>query len=251
MTVLAKPRIIELHKSGDIQIEPFNLENVKNSSYDVTLGSTFWVESSPNVDMAPDYHPDSANWVGDVGGHSFKGFQNIEKYEYLLNMYSEESVRKMWKGPFTAMPLKVALPGIPLGTPVIVIGPKQNMLGHTHEFIGSTDLVHTTKMQARSSLGRNQITVCRCAGLGDIGYCDRWTIEITNNSDRPTILVPGRRIAQISFFATTGLDDVRDSYPETGKYQTKKLTGKSFAELEADWKPESLLPKMWKDAEAQ
>ena len=43
-------------------------------------------------------------------------------------------------------------------------------------------------MQARSSLGRSYIEVCKCAGMGDVGFCNRWTMEITNNSRSQRIL---------------------------------------------------------------
>jgi hypothetical protein len=32
----------------------------------------------------------------------------------------------------------------------------------------------TTMMKARSSLGRNFIEICKCAGWGDVGYINRW-----------------------------------------------------------------------------
>lgn len=74
-------------------------------------------------------------------------------------------------------------------------------------------------MKARSSLGRNFIEVCKCAGWGDIGYVNRWTMEITNNSRFYSIpLVVGRRIAQIVFFDSAGTIGSR-SYADTGKYQ--------------------------------
>jgi hypothetical protein len=56
-------------------------------------------------------------------------------------------------------------------------------------------------MKARSTWGRNFITVCKCAGWGDVGYVNRWTMEIANSSRNKHIpLVVGRRIAQIVFF---------------------------------------------------
>lgn len=75
-------------------------------------------------------------------------------------------------------------------------------------------------MKARSSLGRNFIEVCKCAGWGDVGYINRWTMEITNNSRYYSIpLVVGRRIAQIVFFDTEGTLEGR-SYELTGtRYQ--------------------------------
>jgi hypothetical protein len=58
------------------------------------------------------------------------------------------------------------------------------------------------------------------SGWGDVGFVNRWTMEITNNSRHYSIpLVVGRRIAQIVFFDTQGTLDSR-SYSDTGKYQT-------------------------------
>lgn len=99
-------------------------------------------------------------------------------------------------------------------------------------------------MKARSSVGRNFLETARCAGMGDIGYCNRWTMEITNNSRYHTIpLVVGRRIAQIVFFETDPITD-RD-YTQTGKYQTLR----HLSDMQAAWKPEDMLPKMYLDRE--
>ena len=85
---------------------------------------------------------------------------------------------------------------------VILLEPGETILAHTNEFIGGKGEV-TTMMKARSSVGRNFIEVCKCAGWGDVGYVNRWAMEITNNSRHYTIpLVVGRRVAQIVFFET-------------------------------------------------
>ena len=46
---------------------------------------------------------------------------------------------------------------------VIFLKPGETILGHTNEFIGGRKTV-TTMMKARSSMGRNFIEVCKCAG---------------------------------------------------------------------------------------
>lgn len=69
-------------------------------------------------------------------------------------------------------------------------------------------------------------------------------MEITNNSRFYAIpLVVGRRIAQIIFFDTDGI--AGDSYEASGKYQTTT----DDTELEANWSPSAMLPKMYKDRE--
>eukprot|EP00339_Tiarina_fusa_P025136 CAMPEP_0117032510 /NCGR_PEP_ID=MMETSP0472-20121206/23300_1 /TAXON_ID=693140 ORGANISM="Tiarina fusus, Strain LIS" /NCGR_SAMPLE_ID=MMETSP0472 /ASSEMBLY_ACC=CAM_ASM_000603 /LENGTH=165 /DNA_ID=CAMNT_0004741171 /DNA_START=211 /DNA_END=708 /DNA_ORIENTATION=+ len=127
---------------------------------------------------------------------------------------------------------------------VIWIAPGETILGHTNEFLGGRNSV-TTMMKARSSLGRNFIEVCKCAGWGDIGYTNRWTMEITNNSRYYSIpLVVGRRIAQIIFFDSEGTVE-GSSYEKSGKYQTDD----NMEHIMNSWVPEAMLPRMFKDRE--
>jgi dCTP deaminase len=126
---------------------------------------------------------------------------------------------------------------------VILLAPGETILAHTSEYIGGKHHI-TTMMKARSSLGRNFIEVCKCAGWGDVGYVNRWTMEITNNSRNHHIpLVVGRRIAQIIFFETGEIISKENDYSKSGKYQTSD----DIKILKKDWKPESMLPKVYKD----
>ncbi len=122
--------------------------------------------------------------------------------------------------------------------PVIPLLPRQRILAHTHEFIGINP-PGTTEMKARSSWGRLGIFVCVDAGWGDPGYRNRWTMEIHNSNDFPTVLPVGERVAQIIFHYTGD----SGHYADDGKYQTSK----SVAEMVADWKPESMTPRNYKD----
>jgi len=124
---------------------------------------------------------------------------------------------------------------------VIMLAPGETILAHSNEFIGGRNHI-TTMMKARSSLGRSFIEVCKCAGWGDVGYINRWTMEITNNSKHYFIpLVVGRRIAQLIFFETGPILD-RD-YSKSGKYQTTTDIKKMMKE----WDPKSMLPKLYHD----
>ena len=130
---------------------------------------------------------------------------------------------------------------------VILLGPGETVLGHTIEFIGGRDIC-VAKMYARSSLGRNFIEVCKDAGWGDIGYVNRWTMEITNNSQHFTIpLVAGRRIAQMVFYEVDPLKRGKDYVAEKGKYQHAS----DLKKLKKDWNPQMMLPKMHLDWEAR
>ena len=71
----------------------------------------------------------------------------------------------------------------------------------------------TTSMRARSSIGRSCLSVCKCAGVGDVGFISRWTMEITNHSHAMVQLPVGLRVAQILFY------EVGETFREyQGKY---------------------------------
>lgn len=216
---LSDTRILEAMKEGSVVIEPFDRENLATSSYDVTLGEFYFAEQHP------------------------KHFENI------YNIYDQEHVERVW-GTVARRAKKAGdllerynfdWRGIQPDEQIILLAPGETILGHTQEFIGGRDHV-TTMMKARSSLGRSFIEVCKCAGWGDVGYTNRWTMEITNNSAHYYIpLVVGRRIAQIVFFETGPIE--AKNYVKAGKYQTSD----SIKELKKTWKPEMMLPRLYTD----
>jgi dCTP deaminase len=131
--------------------------------------------------------------------------------------------------------------GISPNDKVILISPGETILAHTNEFIGGKNHI-TSQMHARSSFGRNFIEVCKCAGWGDVGFTNRWAMEITNNSTHHVIpLVVGRRIAQIVFYETGEI--LSHDYSKFGKYQSTS----NIKELKKIWKPEDMLPKLYND----
>jgi len=226
MSALSDLAILQHMIAGTVVIEPFRERQLNTSSYDVTLGEYYFRETRPTT-----------------------GDGEIQIY----NPYSETMVRRVWGACQTAERVgdirhkypPTALENIHDDERVIFINPGETILGHTLEFIGGRGTV-TTMMKARSSVGRNFIEVCKCAGWGDVGYINRWTMEITNNSHYTIPLVVGRRIAQIVFFDTDGTLRNR-SYADGGKYQTTR----DFALLVKDWNPQSCLPKMYMDSEIQ
>jgi dCTP deaminase len=216
-STLSDKAILEFNNRGEIVIEPFNPDNLNTSSYDVTLGEFYYRETSPD-------HENS----------------------HIYNMYSEKDVSRIWGEANQAKTSKehhLHMDNIKMEDKIIMIGPGETILAHTNEFIGGVSHI-TTMMKTRSSLGRNFIEACRCAGWGDVGFTNRWTLEITNNSQYYTIpLVVGRRIAQIVFFdigETNGTN-----YVNTGKYQSTL----DLNILMKEWKPTAMLPKMYNDYE--
>ncbi len=222
MAVLSKLELIKHLEAGNVVISPFNKDNVANSSYDVRLGKYFFRQSPI-------------------------------KHSQILNPFYEKSVRKMYDGIEEAVlvsEIKSKLNpfhGFSAKDKVILIAPDETILAHTIEFIGgkngTKDLpAVTTEMRARSSIGRIGIAVCKCAGWGDIGYVNRWTMEITNFSNVTIPLPVGLRIAQIIFHETSKVPEI-DKYSQKGKYQTSE----SIEGLKKNWKPEDMLPKLYKD----
>lgn len=222
MGVLSKPDILKHYKAGNIIIRPFNSQNVANASYDVRLGKYFYRQKNLN-------------------------------HTELLNPFSKESMEKMYEKCEEAIPVKELvskinkLENLKPSDKVILISPNETILAHTVEFIGgrngSDDLpAVTTEMRARSSIGRIGIAVCKCAGWGDIGYINRWTMEITNFSSSLIPLPIGLRIAQIIFHAVSKVGE-GDEYSKKGKYQTSF----DIASVVKNWKPQDMLPKLYND----
>lgn len=216
---LSNKKILEEMKKGDVVISPFKKENLATSSYDVTLGEWFFPQLPP------------------------KHFQNI------FNIYSKTDLDRVWgTEPKRAKPAKeifknykFQFEGINPEEKVIVLDPGETILAHTNEFIGGKKHI-TTMMKARSSMGRSFIEVCKCAGWGDVGYVNRWTMEITNNSKYYSIpLVVGRRIGQIVFFETGEIEG--DDYNVKGKYNSTT----DIKKLAKEWRPDMMLPKLYMD----
>lgn len=218
--LLSDKTIFEYLNNGEIIIHPFNKDNLKTSSYDVTLGPYYFREQD----------------IQETDGTN------------IYNIYSKSHVEKVWGNVQTAKPYSfykekgILLENIKDTDQIIFINPGESVLAHTNEFIGGVSHV-TTMMKARSSMGRSFIEVCRCAGMGDVGYYNRWTMEITNNSRNYRIpLVVGRRIAQIVFFDVGEI--LSNNYNETGKYQMHN----NLDDLMKNWKPSDMLPKLWRDS---
>ncbi len=216
---LSNKKILEEMKKGDIVISPFKKENLATSSYDVTLGEWFFPQLPP------------------------KHFQNI------FNIYSKTDLDRVWgteaKRAKPAKEIfknyKFQFDGINPEEKVIVLEPGETILAHTNEFIGGKKHI-TTMMKARSSMGRSFIEVCKCAGWGDVGYVNRWTMEITNNSKHYSIpLVVGRRIGQIVFVETGEIEG--DDYNVKGKYNSTT----DLKRLAKEWRPDMMLPRLYTD----
>lgn len=202
MTILSSTDIKREIAAGNIVIAGGS-PNIQNCSVDVTLGKHYFRHQSLISDC----------------------FNDSKIYAMLiptLDPTDPSQVRKFWNQQETA-------------DGCIVIRPGETILAHTEEFIGGCHHI-TTMLRARSSMGRCNVTICRDAGWGDIGYINRWCLQITNNNLNANIMLPvGTRIGQIIFLYS--------SVPES-QYQGQYQSTLDIEQLVANWKPENMLPSL-------
>lgn len=215
---LSNARILEEKKKGNIIISPYRRGLLQTSSYDVRLGEWYYRKQKPG---GPRLHnPYNQN-------HVKRRWGKVQRAEKAKKVFARFGIDAK---DYT---------DIKPNARVVVLAPGENILAHTYEFIGGQNVI-TTSMQAKSSFGRNQITVCMCAGWGDIDYVNRWTMEIKNHDeDEYVIIVVGQPIAQI-IFDYAGKIIPGSSYAQTGSYQQTA----SIIKLKKTWKPEMMLPKL-------
>jgi dCTP deaminase len=229
MTSLTDKEILAGITAGEILIHPFNRDQLQNCSYDVRLGEHFYRERT-----------------GTYGSFDNQPIFNIWSKESVENVFtqgtalSKQKVEEMYpKGGFESLPDD---------TKIILVYPGETILAHTEEFIGGIRGVNG-QMFARSSVARGLITVCKCAGWGDVGYINRWTMEITNMSKINIIpLIIGEPIAQIVFIKLSM--EPTFSYGLKGNYQSNTYVddeGKvNLERLKHDWQPDNMLPKLYR-----
>jgi dCTP deaminase len=190
-------------------------------------------------------------------------YRNSVKLD-VINPWCEAHVREYWGAPRKAAAARCQAEadslGVAPGQRFIVVAPGETILAHTNEFVGGRRCV-TTMMKCRSSLGRSSIGVCKCAGWGDVGYINRWTLEVTNFSTTTSVLLPvGHRIAQIVFlYCGVPLREYHGKYQDSAVVADAAAAAAALtatgdtraivAKLEASWTPEAMLPKLWLDYE--
>lgn len=227
-SLLSTPAILEILGTGVI-IDPFSREQLKSCSYDMRLGEWFYRMHGPEDTGDTVFNPYDPAMVARYYGEARRAplAQNIRGYV-------ERGVS--WQG-------------IDPDDQVIMMSPGEMILGHTLEFIGGTKdpksgRCFTAEMKARSSAGRLGFEICRCAGWGDVGYVNRWTMEIVCTARAPIILVVGTRLAQMKFYEVAPVDDAELYGADTRRdhYQT----GIDLDDIKANWRPEMMIPRLSK-----
>lgn len=215
---LSDKEILAARECGDIIIDPFDERCLGSDSYDVRLGCYHYreceIEGDYNLFSAGDAH---SVWSEGIPVTAAQAFQK----------------RRVWPAGWKQDDLLIRL------------RPGETILAHTQEFIGARH-TYTTKMFARSSAGRSMIGVCKCAGKGDVGYFNRWTMEITSFSRFHTIhLKVGMRIAQIEFLH---VGETGQHYGATADKQKYQISS-DLDIVKASWRPEMMLPRFHDDWE--
>jgi len=195
--------IIKEYNNGNLIIYPFNRNQVGNCSYDVTLGEFYFSPSNKCSYLNPWNAKSITNFWG-----------SVKKATYCMADDDEMGVKK--------------------GKQYIVLQPHEVILAHTQEFIGVVKGA-TTMMKGRSTMGRCGVSICKDAGWGDVGYFNRWVVEIENHNKIPVVMIVGQKIGQIVFISC---GEINNSYYQSGSYQK----GSTLEEVKANWKPEDMLP---------
>ena len=224
MSVYSNTEIKAAITDGTIVSVPYNEAHIAEASMDFTLGHYFYK-------------------------------QEYEEDAKVYNPFDQTDVARYFKGPLEAMPHaewceKHGYPlfeNIPADHPIIVLRPGERILAHTHEFMGIRAHGGAAEVRSRSSWGRNGVAICFDAGWVDPGYINRITLEIYNLNMHESVVLPvGERVGQLIFHKTGPVEgDYSDGRGGvSGKYQHTA----DLQELIANWTPEQMLPRAYKDA---
>lgn len=110
----------------------------------------------------------------------------------------------------------------------VLLPPQSFVLCHTEEFIGTTVPWLRPDIDTRSTLARWGLPVHLSAGLGDPGFCGRWTLEVWNWHTEAILVPVGARVGSVQFTVVEGNE---------GLYTARYNVGR------ADWTPDAMLPR--------
>lgn len=214
--MLGSKAIYEAIQEGDIIISPFLEKHLGPNSYDLRLGS--WHVRQKSSGYSTSYlHSELVDAIDSSSSEEVVNKYNrdlIENGGILLDDPIDGS--RLWRSP------REAQGGI------IWLRPGELILGHTLERVGCYNNI-TGEMSSRSSMMRHGISVCIDAGLGDVGFDSKWTMEISNHTRHLIGLRVGMRIAQMKFHRIEG----------PGKDYASK--GGTYGQ--GEWHPGDMIPR--------
>ena len=198
--ILCREDILRSYEKGEIVIDPFDMRLVNPNSVDVRFGKTlFRMKSTYGIrDL---YNPHDELW------------------EQVLPVPASQIREGGIDGLLPAPDWGVGV--IPDDADVFCLNPGEFYLATTYEAIGSRALGPDEEsiipeMKAKSTFGRQGLTVALCAGLGDVGYCSHWALEVRLVGRSVVPLAVGTPIGQVVFHKGT---PTATEYGGKGHYQ--------------------------------
>lgn len=207
--ILSGNLILKHIEEGSIVVEPYCPELVSINSIDIRLGDIMYqqdlfVKNEPCVPINP----------LSGSGDSYKS--TIDNYYQKIKPSPVEFETERGTVVYYAFLLE---PGrLYLGTTLEKIGTKSRrhleLNKYTHDSADEEVYELIPTMHAKSTAGRLGVTVALCAGMGDIGYCSRWALEM--RVTHPIYLPVGSVIGQVVFHKCTSSTEV---YNGPDRYQ--------------------------------
>ena len=182
--------LTELGKN--IIIHPFEKSQLGSNSYDVTLGEYFYGHRAHN--NKNDY----------VGTWKYKQYNTILD-RHFISTQNGKQIAEYWLAILSAQKAELIsnlkdaeFYGVNLNDQIIIIRPGELILAHTNEIVGTIDN-YNAMIQGKSTCARIGISICGDSNFGNIGFVNRWTLEIQNHSEYSVVLIVGQKIGQILF----------------------------------------------------
>lgn len=184
--ILSNLAIHQAVEAGDIQIDPFDPEQINITSYDLTLGSEVRIYRDPSYPILdPDIYPDLVPPRVELDAR-------------------KEPTSMSWK--FDSETGVLLHPGV-------------GYLMHTRERICTTK--YNPILDGKSSIGRLFIQVHATAGYGDPGFDGQYTLEVI--VQYPVRVYAGMRFCQIRFHTIAG--ELSRTYDRVGHYTQEQAQG--------------------------
>ena len=190
--ILCKEEILAAYQRGEIVIDPFEPTLVNPNSVDIRFGDRLYRMKS-TVGLRDLYNPNDALWE--------------EVKPIPAKHVREGGIDGLLAAPSWGRGI------IPDHASVFMLNPGEFYLATTYEKIGSRALGPEVdsiipEMKAKSTFGRQGLTVALCAGLGDVGYCSSWALEVRLVGRSVVPLAIGTPIGQVVFHRGTPTDSV-------------------------------------------
>ena len=187
--ILCREAILEAHAQGKIVIDPFEADLVGINSVDVRLGNDVWeLTGTEPRDL---YTDNTSRWrkLQPVKAGAFRQVYP----DFGLDVLEDDDDCYIFRSG-----------GFYLATTMEAIGTSAPANGIHEEF------AIVPEMKARSTVGRQGLTVALCAGLGDVGYSSRWALEVRVVDNGDVVIAVGTPIAQVVFHKATPTDALYD-----------------------------------------